>query len=65
MDASISSPSLYDTSADLSYNRATLYSALALGFRPPSQETRRAPPVSGGHRVSRLRRSYARRASYL
>jgi DMSO reductase family type II enzyme chaperone len=39
MDVSLSSPSLHDTSADLSYNRATLYSALALGFRPPSQET--------------------------
>lgn len=39
MNASLSSPSLHDTSADLSYNRATLYGALALGFRPPSQET--------------------------
>lgn len=39
MDTITSSPLLHDTSADLSYCRATLYSALALGFRAPSQET--------------------------
>lgn len=39
MDAVVSSPTLRGASADLSYCRAALYSALAVGFRAPDQET--------------------------
>jgi len=39
MDTTVSSPILQNTSADFSYCRAALYSALAVGFRAPGQET--------------------------
>ena len=39
MDTTVSSPIQQGTSADSSYCRAALYSALAVGFRAPGQET--------------------------
>ena len=39
MDATMTSSPFLGTSADPAYCRATLYSALALGFRAPNQET--------------------------
>jgi hypothetical protein len=39
MNLIVSSPVFQGNATDLCYCRATLYSALALGFRVPSQET--------------------------